>query len=189
MKTLFLFLTGLLTLRCGASLAGNDMTIEDGKSLLDVTVRTLNADEQINLRQVYQGKVILIVNTASKCGFTHQYEELEKLYAEYRHKGLVVLGFPSNDFANQEPGNEAEIQIFCRLTYGVQFPMFAKTRVTKKNADPLYKNLGEAAGEYPAWNFHKYLLDRNGNFVASYSSFTKPLSKKLVKRIESLLER
>jgi glutathione peroxidase len=187
MKNLLLFLVGMLALRTGSVIASPDRAT--CAPILDVTVRSLNENKAINLCQVYKDKVVLIVNTASKCAFTSQYEGLESLYEKYKDKGLVVLGFPSNDFANQEPGSEKQIQSFCRLTYGVQFPMFAKTRVTKKNADPLYKNLGEAAGEYPAWNFHKYLLDRNGNFVASYSSFTKPLSKKLVKRIESLLER
>lgn len=186
MKNLLLFLVGILALRTGSAIASPGSG--NCSPILDVTVRSLNENQQVNLCQAYKNKVVLIVNTASKCAFTSQYEGLESLYEKYKDKGLVVLGFPSNDFANQEPGSEKQIQSFCRLTYGVQFPMFAKTRVTKKYADPLYKNLGEAAGEYPAWNFHKYLLDRNGNLVASYSSFTKPLSKKLVKRIESLLE-
>ena len=158
-----------------------------GDNLLDFEVRTLNGQEKLNLAEEFNGKVILIVNTASKCAFTSQYEGLEKLYATYKDKGFVVLGFPSNEFGNQEPGTEAEIKTFCRMTYGVQFPMFAKTNVRKKYADPLYKSLGEAAGEYPKWNFHKYLLDRNGKLVASYSSFTGPKSRRLVKKIESLL--
>jgi len=180
-------LAGLLSLRPMHGLAADNRTGADGKPLLDVVVRTLNGKQQVNLAQAYHGKVILIVNTASKCGFTPQYDGLEQLYADYKDRGLVVLGFPSNDFANQEPGTEQEIQEFCRLTYGVKFPMFGKTRVRKANADPLYRRLGEAAGKYPSWNFHKYLIDRQGRLVASYSSFTKPLSKKLVRRIESLL--
>jgi glutathione peroxidase len=96
---------------------------------LNFTVRSLNDEQQVNLCEVYAGKVVLIVNTASKCAFTSQYQGLEALYATYKERGLVVLGFPSNDFANQEPGTEAEIKTFCRMTYGVQFPMFAKTRV------------------------------------------------------------
>jgi len=187
MKSLFLFVMGLLALRPGSAVATDDQKTVDGKPLLDVVVRTLNGKEEVNLNSAYHGKVVLIVNTASKCGFTYQYDGLEKLYAKYKDRGLVVLGFPSNDFANQEPGNEQEIQQFCRLTYGVKFPMFAKTRVRKQFANPLYQRLGEAAGEYPAWNFHKYLLNRDGKLVASYSSFTKPESKKLVERIESLL--
>ena len=154
---------------------------------LNFTVRSLNQDKEVNLCEAYAGKVVLIVNTASKCAFTSQYEGLEALYETYKDRGLVVLGFPSNDFANQEPGNEAEIQSFCRMTYGVQFPMFAKTRVRKNQADPLYQKLGEAAGAWPKWNFHKYLLDREGQLVGSYGSFTGPQSKKLIRQIESLL--
>lgn len=187
MKSLFLFLTGLLALRPGNAVASSNPPTDNCSSILDVTVRSLNENKRVNLCEAYRDKVVLVVNTASKCGFTPQYDGLEKLYAKYKSKGLVVLGFPSNDFASQEPGSEQQIQKFCRLTYGVRFPMFEKTRVREKYADPLYKNLGDAAGEYPAWNFHKYLLDRNGNLVASYSSFTKPLSKKLVTKIESLL--
>jgi glutathione peroxidase len=186
MKSVWWLLTGLLSLRSVDGLAADRQRV-DGRPLLDVVVRTLNGQEQVNLAQSYTGKVILIVNTASKCGFTPQYDGLEKLYADYKDRGLVVLGFPSNDFANQEPGTEQAIQDFCRLTYGVKFPMFGKTRVRKQDADPLYRRLGEAAGEYPSWNFHKYLIDRQGRLVASYSSFTKPLGKKLIRRIESLL--
>ena len=155
--------------------------------LLNVEVRSLNEKKRVNLCNEYKNKVVLIVNTASKCAFTPQYDGLETLYKKYKDSGLVVLGFPSNDFSNQEPGTEKQIKSFCRLTYGVQFPMFSKTRVRQDNADPLYHKLGKAAGEYPTWNFHKYLLDRNGRFVASYPSSTKPSNKKLVNRIESLL--
>lgn len=152
---------------------------------LNHQVRLLNTDKQVNLCQLYKGKVVLIVNTASKCGFTGQYEDLEALYAKYQARGLEVLGFPSNDFANQEPGSEKEVQDFCRLTYGVKFPMFAKTHVKKGNADPVYQTLGKLTGTYPKWNFYKYLLDRNGNVVDVSSSLTNP--SKLQKRIEHLL--
>lgn len=154
---------------------------------LDFTLRTLNGDREISLCEAYRGKVVLIVNTASKCAFTPQYEGLEALYARYRERGLVVLGFPSNDFAHQEPGNEAQIQRFCRLTYGVQFPMFAKTRVRPPNADPLYTYLGNAAGGYPQWNFHKYLLGRDGRLAASYPSPVSPGDPAVIARIEQLL--
>lgn len=154
---------------------------------LDITVRRLASDEEVRLCDAYRDRVILIVNTASKCAFTGQYEGLEKLYAEYSDRGLVVLGFPSDDFGGQEPGTEEEIRKFCRLTYSVQFPMFEKTHARKAVADPLYRTLGELAGEYPRWNFHKYLLDRNGNLAGSYSSFTGPGSKKLRRKIEALL--
>jgi glutathione peroxidase len=154
---------------------------------LDFEVRTLNDDRLVRLSEEYSGKVILIVNTASKCAFTGQYEGLEALYEKHKDDGLVVLGFPSNDFGNQEPGTEKQIQDFCRSTYGVRFPMFEKTRVTRKNADPLFRELGEVSGEYPKWNFHKYLIDRKGMLVGSYGSFTSPESGKLNKKINTLL--
>jgi glutathione peroxidase len=135
----------------------------------------------------YAGKVVLVVNTASQCGYTPQYEGLEALYRKYRDRGLVVLGFPSNDFGGQEPGTETQIQEFCRSTYGVKFPMFEKTHAGKADADPLFRKLGELAGEYPKWNFHKYLLDRDGNLAASFGSFTRPDSRDVVEKVESLL--
>ena len=154
---------------------------------LDVTVRTLAGEDEVKLCDAYRDKVVLIVNTASKCAFTSQYEGLETLYRKYGERGLVVLGFPSNDFGNQEPGTEKEIQRFCRNTYSIEFPMFEKTRVRKGAADPLFERLAELGGGYPKWNFYKYLIDRDGNLVESYSSFTSPESKKLVNAIESLL--
>jgi len=156
-------------------------------SLLDRDVRTLAGKETVNLCNAYQGKVVLIVNTASKCAYTYQYEGLEKLYDQYKDKGLVVLGFPSNDFGRQEPGTEKVVKDFCRMTYGVQFPMFNKTSVRKNNADPLYQALGKKAGEFPRWNFHKYLLDRNGELVGSYRSRVEPLGNKLIGAIEKQL--
>ena len=153
---------------------------------LNFDVRVLHGDKTINLCESYQGKVILVVNTASRCAFTDQYEGLEKLYSNYKQHGFVVIGFPSNDFGNQDPGTEEQIKNFCRLTYGVQFPMFQKSRVKKNAADPLFVQLGEQAG-YPRWNFYKYLIDRNGELVDSYSSVTSPSSKKLVNKIEALL--
>ena len=156
-------------------------------NLLDHDVRRLGSDEVVNLQQAYAGKVVLIVNTASKCAFTGQYEGLEALYAKYRERGLVVLGFPSNDFGGQEPGSEQQIQDFCRLTYSVKFPMFAKTSVKKGRADPLFRGLAEAAGRYPKWNFHKYLLDREGRVVASLPSQVGPEDARLVRMIEELI--
>lgn len=149
--------------------------------------RRLNSDQLIDLCQAYLGKVVLIVNTASKCGFTHQYDGLEALYRKYRDRGLVVLGFPSNDFGGQEPGTEKQIQKFCKLTYFIEFPMFEKTRAAKANADPLYRTLGELSGEYPRWNFHKYLLNRNGELVKSFSTPTPPEGPEIVGAIEGLL--
>lgn len=157
--------------------------------LLDFNVRTLNDKTIVNLCEQYQGKVILVVNTASRCAYTDQYDSLEKLYREYRDEGFVVLGFPSNDFGHQEPGTEKQIKEFCRLTYGVEFPMFAKTRVTKGSADPFYKQLGEASGAYPQWNFHKYLIDRNGRLVADYRSGVDPLDKAVTDNIRKYIKK
>jgi glutathione peroxidase len=154
---------------------------------LNFDVRTLNTDSALNLCEAYQGKVILIVNTASKCGYTGQYEALESLYEKHKQDGLVVLGFPSNDFGGQEPGTEQQIADFCVNTYAIKFPMFQKTSVKKANADPLYKKLGEQAG-YPRWNFHKYLLDRDGKLVDSFTSPVTPDSPQIVGRIEQLLK-
>lgn len=162
----------------------------DGKtcsSLLDLDVRRLAGDETVNLCEAYQGKVILIVNTASKCGFTSQYDGLEALYRQYRDQGLVVLGFPSNDFAGQEPGSEQEIQTFCRLTYAVEFPMFEKISVKKGKAAPLFERLATAGAPYPKWNFYKYLIDRQGNLVDYYISSTGPQGGKIEQAIKSLL--
>jgi glutathione peroxidase len=158
-----------------------------GQHLLDHDVRRLGSDEVVNLKTAYGGKVVLIVNTASKCAFTGQYEGLESLYKSYLERGLVVLGFPSNDFGGQEPGTEQQIQEFCRLTYSVKFPMFAKTSVKKGNADPLFSGLAEAAGRYPKWNFHKYLIDRDGRLVDDYLSWTSPQSSSVIQAIEKLL--
>jgi glutathione peroxidase len=157
--------------------------------ILDYNVRTLNGKALVNLCDTYQGKVILVVNTASRCAYTDQYDSLEKLYRQYREQGLVVLGFPSNDFGAQEPGTEKQIQSFCRLTYAVDFPMFAKTRVSERNADPLYQRLASSSGTYPKWNFHKYLLDRNGELVGSYLSAIDPMDDRIVKDINRHLKK
>ena len=154
---------------------------------LNVEKKRLASDEIVNLCDEYKGKVLLIVNTASKCGYTYQYEGLETLYSRYKDKGLVVVGFPSNDFANQEPGNEEQIQAFCRLTYGVKFPMYAKTEVARGTQDPVYKGLAKITGEYPRWNFHKYLVDRKGNVVSTHNSKSEPLGRAIVGGIEKLL--
>src|SRR5687767_11699040 len=132
----------------------------------------------------YAGKVVLVVNTASECGYTPQYEGLEMLYRKYRDRGLVVLGFPTNDFGGQEPGSNKEIAEFCVNQYAIDFPMFAKTRL-KDN--PLYADLAKAAGRAPRWNFHKYLVDRSGARVQSFDTRTEPDDPGLVAAIEKLL--
>ncbi len=156
-------------------------------ALLDHDFRKLASDEQVNLCDAYAGKVVLVVNTASKCGNTPQYDGLEKLYSEYGDDGLVVLGFPSNDFLGQEPGTEAEIQKFCRLTYGVKFPMFEKTTVRKDNAHPFFAELAEESGTYPTWNFHKFLIGRVGKLVAEFSPRTQPDAPKLMASLREAL--
>lgn len=164
----------------------NPLHAEQCPDNLNFNVRTLNNDEVVNLCDHYLGKVLLVVNTASKCGYTGQYEALETLYEKHRDDGLVVLGFPSNDFGGQEPGNEKQIQEFCINTYAIKFPMFQKTKVKKWHADPLYRQLGDQAG-YPQWNFHKYLIDRKGNLVESFKSPITPDSNQVVSTIERLL--
>jgi glutathione peroxidase len=155
--------------------------------LLDQDFRKLASKEEVNLCESYTGKVILVVNTASKCGNTPQYDGLEKLYEEYGEDGLVVLGFPSNDFLGQEPGTEEKIKDFCRLTYGVEFPMFEKTTVKKGNAHPFFDSLAAASGTYPTWNFHKYLIGRDGKLIEQFSPRTQPYDTKLVTAINTAL--
>lgn len=134
----------------------------------------------------YTGKVVLVVNTASYCGFTPQYKGLEALYRQYRARGLVVLGFPSNDF-EQEPDSGRQIADFCENTYGVEFPMFSKTRVSGTQAAPLFKQLASLSGTTPKWNFYKYLINRDGQVVGSYNSLTSPDSRGLVRTLEQAL--
>ena len=155
--------------------------------LLDVEYRRLAGKQTERLCEAYRGQVLLIVNTASKCGFTPQYEGLEALHAQLSEQGFAVLGFPSNDFMGQEPGSEEQIAEFCTLTYGVEFPMFEKVTVKGDDATPLYRALAKTTGEEPGWNFHKYLVDRNGQVVASFGSRTKPDDPKLRAQIEELL--
>jgi len=137
----------------------------------------------------YKGKVVLVVNTASKCGLTPQYEGLEKLFEAYNDKGLVILGFPCNQFGNQEPGSAEEISKFCTLNYSVDFPMFMKIDVNGEKADPLYKylkvELPGTLGNEIKWNFTKFLLDRDGKPVKRYGSIVKP--EEITKEIEKLL--
>ena len=156
-------------------------------TLLDQDFRALASDDVVNLGETYAGKVILVVNTASKCGNTPQYDGLESLYQEFGADGLVVLGFPSNDFMGQEPGTEEQIQEFCRLTYKVKFPMFEKVSVKKKNAHPFFAALAAEAGTYPTWNFHKYLIGRDGKLIAEFSPRTQPYDERVVAAIKAAL--
>jgi glutathione peroxidase len=156
-------------------------------ALLDQNFRPLAGKTPLNLQKTYGGQVLLVVNTASKCGFTPQYDGLEALHTKLKGRGFAVLGFPSNDFMGQEPGTEKDIKDFCRLTYGVKFPMFEKTSVIGEKASPFYKTLTASTGVAPGWNFHKYLIDRNGNVVASFGSRVKPDDAEMLGKIEVLL--
>lgn len=148
--------------------------------------RKLNSSETVNLCSEYQGKTLLIVNTASYCGFTGQFKGLEAVYEKYKDQGVVVLGFPSHDF-NQEDADEGKTAELCELTYGVKFPMFEPMPVRGDDADPLYRKLAAQAGEAPKWNFHKYIVNRQGEVVGSFSAMTKPQSDKLIKALEGAM--
>lgn len=156
--------------------------------LLDLSYRPLAGKSEVNLQKQYGGKVLLVVNTASKCGFTPQYEGLEALNQRFGSRGFTVLGFPSNDFQGQEPGSEKQIQEFCTLTYGVKFPMFEKVHVLGAQATPLYQRLTRETGVAPGWNFHKYLIGRNGQVVAQFPSKVKPDDPQVLAAIERELK-
>ncbi|MBN6148745.1 glutathione peroxidase [Xanthomonas sp. AmX2] len=157
-------------------------------SLLDLDYRPLAGKDKVNLNKAYGGKVLLVVNTASKCGYTPQYDGLEQLQQRYAKQGFSVLGFPSNDFKGQEPGSEQQIQEFCTLTYGVKFPMFEKVHVLGADATPLYRQLTQATGVAPGWNFHKYLIARDGRVVAQFPSKVTPDDPALQAAIERELK-
>jgi glutathione peroxidase len=159
------------------------------KSIYDIKVKTINGEE--TTLEPYKGKVLLIVNVASKCGYTPQYDGLETLHEKYKDQGLVVLGFPCNQFGSQEPGSEAEIQNFCRVNFGVTFPMFSKINVNGEETHPLYRYLkseqpGILGTEAIKWNFTKFLVDKEGKVVERFGSSTKP--KELEEKIEALLK-
>ncbi len=167
---------GVLPLFSTASLAACPALLDRGMETVDERPQSLCE---------YQGKVLLVVNTASQCGYTPQYEGLEALYRKYRGRGLVVLGFPSNDFGGQEPGSNKEIAAFCVNQYAVDFPVFAKSSL-KTNS--FFLELGKASGRAPAWNFHKYLVDRSGGQVQSFDTRVEPGDPQLVAAIERLLQ-
>ena len=154
-------------------------------ALLQHNVLRLQDEKPQSLCQ-YAGKVVVVVNTASFCGFTSQYEGLEALHTRFKDRGLVVLGFPSNDFS-QESGSNKQIAEFCENTFGVKFPMFTKTVVSGKDASPLFKQLSAKSGTAPKWNFYKYVISRNGQNVESFNSMADPKSKSFVSAIEKQL--
>ena len=154
--------------------------------LLDKTEKRLLGKTE-NLCEAYAGKVVLVVNTASQCGYTPQYEGLEALYKSYKDKGLVVLGFPSDQFGGQEFADDKEIAKFCKANFGVSFPMFGKSDVKGSDANPLFKDLIASTGKPPSWNFNKYLIGRDGKTVQHFGSNTKPQSDELTKAVEAEL--
>jgi len=187
LRTAFKALVGL---GFGLCLSMGAMAAEPAKTaacpaLLQHNLLRLQDEKPQSLCQ-YSGKVLLVVNTASYCGFTPQYKDLEALHAKYADKGVVVLGFPSNDFAQEKTSNK-EIADFCENTFGVKFPMFTKTAVTGANASPFYKQLGELTGKKPSWNFFKYLIGRDGKVVDTFGSMTNPSSRSVVSAIEKSL--
>lgn len=159
----------------------------DAKSLLAYSFPKLQ-DGSLQALNQYAGNVILVVNVASYCGLTPQYAGLEKLYAEYKSRGFVILGFPSNEFGAQEPLPEAEIAQFCTRQFGVTFPMFAKTTVTSGNANPFYAELAAATGSAPQWNFHKYLIDRSATKILSFGSMVTPDAPELIAMVKQWLD-
>lgn len=157
----------------------------DTAKIYSIPVKTIDGKET-TLAQ-YQGKALLVVNVASRCGFTPQYEGLETLYKKYKGQGLEILGFPANNFMFQEPGNEEEIKKFCSLKYNVTFPMFSKIDVKGKEIHPLYQYLTEETKENVSWNFNKFLVAPDGRVIAHFGSKTEPLSPELVSKVESVL--
>jgi glutathione peroxidase-family protein len=165
---------------------------QEMKSIHDFVVKSID-DKDVALAD-YKGKVLLIVNVASKCGFTGQYEGLQKLYKTYKDQGFLVLGFPANDFLSQEPGSNTEIQQFCTLNYGVTFPMFAKISVKGKDVHPLYayltsKETNPEFGGAISWNFNKFLIGADGKIAARFGSRTKPEDRKLVQAVEQAIQK
>ena len=165
----------------------NKSISDNSKTLFDFKINTINGDE-LNL-STYKGKTVLIVNVASNCGFTKQYDDLQNLYDIYSEKGLVILGIPSNQFGGQEPGSEDEIKEFCETNFNITFPMTSKYDVKGENAHPIFlwakKSFGNST--VPKWNFHKILVNKHGKIVDTFASFTNPRSNKIIKKIEDIL--
>ena len=159
----------------------------ENKSFYDLSINSIDGNE-IKFSN-FKDKSILIVNVASNCGFTKQYEDLQKLYELYKSNGLIVLGVPSNQFGNQEPGSEKEIKNFCETNFNITFPMTSKYDVKGDKAHPVYLWAKESYGNsaIPKWNFHKILIDKNGKIQDTFASFTNPMSNKIKKEIEKIL--
>ena len=160
---------------------------ENSKTFYDFKINSINGEE-LNL-SIFKDKTILLVNVASKCGFTKQYDDLQKLYDDYKEKGLVVIGIPSNQFGGQEPASEDEIKNFCETNFNINFPMTSKYEVKGDNAHPIYIWAKETYGKstVPKWNFHKILINKYGKVEDTFASFTGPLSNKIIKKLEKIL--
>ena len=165
----------------------NKTISNNNQTLFDFKINLINEDELVLSK--FKGKTILLVNVASKCGFTKQYGDLQNLYNLYKNKGLIVIGIPSNQFGGQEPGSESEIKSFCETNFGITFPMTSKYDVKGDNAHPIYVWAKETFGKstIPKWNFHKILINKEGKIEDTFASFTNPMSKKIVKKIEQIL--
>lgn len=170
------------SLGMGGGLAANEA---QKRSLHEFSARDVDGNER-SLSE-FKGKVVLIVNVASQCGFTGQYEGLQKLYSTYKDKGFVILGFPSNDFGGQEPGSDKEIKFFCQENYKVGFPIFSKSSVKGDAINPVFDFLTKAAGGRVLWNFEKFLVGKDGKFIDRWRSVTSPDSKRITKAIEKAL--
>ena len=165
----------------------NKTMSDNSKTLFDFKINSINGGE-LDLSS-FKGKTILLVNVASKCGFTKQYDDLQKLYDDYKEKGLIVIGIPSNQFGGQEPSSEKEIKNFCETNFNITFPMTSKYEVKGDNAHPIYIWAKDTFGKstVPKWNFHKILINKDGKIEDTFASFTGPLSNKVVKKIEQIL--
>ena len=169
------------------SFLGNNVTADYDKLAYDFKFKDLDGST-LSLSE-YKGKVIVVINVASQCGFTNQYEDMQKIWEKYQKKGVVILGVPSNDFGNQEPGTNKDIKNFCESKFGISFPMTEKVSVKGTNAHPFYIWARESYGKsaIPKWNFHKIIINKNGNVAETFSSITNPSSKKFVKALEKLI--
>ena len=165
----------------------NNTISDNPKTLFNFKINSINGEE-INLSK-FKGQTFLLVNVASNCGFTKQYSGLQKLYENYKEKGLVVVGIPSNQFGGQEPGENSEIKDFCETNFNITFPMTSKYDVKGDNAHPIYLWAKDTYGKstVPKWNFHKILINKNGIVEDTYASFTSPMSKKIIKKLEEIL--
>ena len=165
----------------------NKTMSDNSKTFFDFKINSINGEE-LDLSKFY-GKTILLVNVASKCGFTKQYDDLQKLYEDFQDKGLVVIGVPTNQFGGQEPGTESDIKNFCETNFNITFPMTSKYEVKGDNAHPIYIWAKDTYGKstIPKWNFHKILINKNGKIEDTFASFTGPISKKIINKLNQIL--